>query len=189
MKRNKTLYNLFNIVIAFAVTMFFSCKNNFKEVQQIGILQNQPIGIAENMNLKYTDSGRLKANLISPKMLDFSNRDFSYNEFPEGVVLYLYDEHDKKSVIVADYGIVYNNTDLIDLRGNVLITTETKDSIFAEQLFYDEKRDWVFSNKPVRYVSPTKIVTGNAFDSNRDFTSYGISELTSTVYLDDDASL
>lgn len=182
-------YNLFNIVIAFAMTMFFSCKNNFKEVQKIGVLQNKPIGIAENMNLKYTDSGRLKANLISPKMLDFSNREFSYNEFPEGVVLHMYDEHNKKSVVVADYGIVYNNTDLIDLRGNVRITTEAKDSIFAEQLFYDQKHDWVFSNKPVKYVSPTKIVTGNAFDSNQDFTSYGISEVTSTVYLDDDAAL
>lgn len=188
MKRSVS-YNLFNIVIAFAVTMFFSCKNNFKEVQKIGVLQNEPMGVAENMNLKYTDSGRLKANLISPKMLDFSNREFSYNEFPDGVTLYLYDESDKKSVVIADYAIVYNDTDLIDLRGNVLITTETKDSIFAEQLFYDQKRDWVFSNKPVKYVSPTKIVTGNAFDSNRDFTSYGISEVTSTVYLDDDASL
>ncbi|MEO8772882.1 MAG: LPS export ABC transporter periplasmic protein LptC [Gelidibacter sp.] len=187
--KQKTSYSLFNIVIAFAVTMFFSCKNNFKEVQQIGVLQNQPMGIAQDMNLRYTDSGRMIANLISPKMFDFSNRDFSYNEFPDGVVLHLFDEHDKKSIIIADYAIVYNNTDLIDLRGNVLITTETKDSIFAEQLFYDQKRDWVFSNKPVRYVSPTKIVTGNAFDSNRDFTSYGISEVTSTVYLDDDSSL
>ncbi|MGC1631945.1 MAG: LPS export ABC transporter periplasmic protein LptC [Gelidibacter sp.] len=188
MKR-KISYSFLNVVTAFAVTMFFSCKNNFKEVQQIGVLQNEPIGIAKDMNLKYTDSGRLKANLISPKMLDFSNRDFSYNEFPDGVTLYLFDETDNKSTIVADYGIVYNNTDLIDLRGNVRITTETKDSIFAEQLFYDQKRDWVFSNKPIKYVSPTKIVTGNAFDSNRDFTSYGISEVTSTVYLDDDSSL
>lgn len=183
----KLKYNFLNIVTAFAVTMFFSCKNNFKEVQQIGILQNQPLGVAEDMNLKYTDSGRLVANLISQKMLDFSNRDFSYNEFPDGVTLNIYDEHNRKSVIIADYGIVYNNTDLIDLRGNVRITTEAKDSIFAEQLFYDQKFDWVFSNKPVKYVSPTKIVTGNAFDSNRDFTSYGITEVTSTVYLDDES--
>ena len=187
MKR-KLAHKLFNIVTAFAVTMFFSCKNNFKEVQQIGVLQNEPIGIAEDMNLRYTDSGRLTANLISPKMLDFSNREFSYNEFPEGIILHLFDDQDKKSIIIADYAIIYNNTDLIDLRGNVLITTETKDSIFAEQLFYDQKRDWVFSNMPIKYVSPTKIVTGNAFDSNRDFTSYGVTEVTSTVYLDDDTS-
>jgi len=185
--KQKVSYNLFNIVIAVAMTMFFSCKNNFKEVQQIGVLQNEPIGIAEDMNLRYTDSGRLKANLISPKMLDFSNRDFSYNEFPDGVTLNLFDERNKKSVIVADYAIVYNDTDLIDLRGNVLITTETKDSIFAQQLFYDQKRDWVFSNKPVKYVSKKEIITGNAFDANRDFNKYGISEVTGIHYLDDDS--
>lgn len=185
----KSSYSLFNIVIAFAMTMFFSCKNNFKEVQKIGVLQNEPIGVAENMNLKYTDSGRLKANLLSPKMLDFSNREFSYNEFPNGVTLYIYDERNKKSTIVADYAIVFNDTDLIDLRGNVLITTETKDSIFAEQLFYDQKRDWVFSNKPVKYISPSKMVTGNAFDSNQDFSSYGVSEVTGVHYFDDDSAL
>jgi LPS export ABC transporter protein LptC len=184
MKISNTYLKL-NIVIAIAVTMFFSCKNNFKEVQKIGVLQNEPIGIAKDINLKYTDSGRLKANLISPKMLDFSNRDFSFSEFPDGITLYLFDEQNKKSKIISDYAIVYNETDLIDLRGHVEITTETKDTIFAEQLYYDQKRDWVFSNKPVKYVSPTKIVTGNAFDSNRDFTSYGITEITSTMYLDE----
>lgn len=184
MKRFYTYFKL-NIVIAFAVTMFFSCKNNFKEVQKIGVLQNEPMGIAEQINLKYTDSGRLKANLLSPKMLDFSNRDFSFTEFPEGITLYLFDEQNKKSKIISDYAIVYNETDLIDLRGDVQITTETRDTIFAEQLYYDQKRDWVFSNQPVKYVSPTKIVTGNAFDSNRDFSSYGITEVTSTVFLDE----
>ena len=43
-----------NIVTVIAVTMFFSCKNDFGEVQKIGVLQNQPIGEAENIDLKYT---------------------------------------------------------------------------------------------------------------------------------------
>ena len=34
------------------VTMFFSCNNSFKEVQKIGISENEPIGIAENIKLK-----------------------------------------------------------------------------------------------------------------------------------------
>lgn len=181
----KSSHIILNIVTAIAVTMFFSCKNNFKEVQKIGVKQNMPLGEAEHINLKYTDSGRIKANLMSPKMLDYSNRPFSFSEFPEGVTLHLYDDKKNKTIVVADYAIVYNLTDLIDLRGNVIITTETQDSIFADQLYYDQKHDWVFTNTPLRYVSATKIVTGNAFDSNRDFTSYGISEVTSTVYLDD----
>lgn len=175
----------FHIVTAIAVTMFFSCKNNFKEIQQIGVLQNEPIGVAEQINLKYTDSGRLKANLLSPKMLDYSNRDFSFSEFPDGVVLHLFYENKQRNIIVADYAIVYNETDLIDLRGNVVITTNAKDTVYTEQLYYNQKDDWIFTNQPVRYVSPTKIVTGNAFDSNRDFDDFGVTELTGTQYLDE----
>ena len=64
------------------VTMFFSCKNNFKDVQQIGVLQNQPIGEAKNIDLRYTEAedtiGKVVANLKSPKMLDYSNREFFF---------------------------------------------------------------------------------------------------------------
>lgn len=76
---------ILNIVTVITVTMFFSCKDNFKEVQKIGVSENTPIGIAENINLKYTDSGKLKAILISPKMLDYQNRDFPYASFPKGL--------------------------------------------------------------------------------------------------------
>ena len=54
-------------------------------VQKIGISENEPIGVDYNINLKYTDSGRVSANLISTKMLDYSNRDFSFYEFTDGV--------------------------------------------------------------------------------------------------------
>ena len=76
------------IVTVFTVTMLFSCQNNFEEVQKVGVLQNQPIGEAEGIDLKYTelekDTVRLLANLLSPKMLDYSNRNFAFSEFPDG---------------------------------------------------------------------------------------------------------
>ena len=100
--------DILSIVTVITVTMFFSCKDNFKEVQKMGVSENEPIGIAENINLKYTDSGKIKAILLSPKMFDYSNRNFPYNEFTEGIVLDIFDDENKKSVVVADYGIIYN---------------------------------------------------------------------------------
>ena len=75
-------YKTLSMVTVLTVTLFFSCKNNFKEIQKIGILDSGPLTIAENINTKYTDSGKLKFNLISPKMLNYSNRDFAFFEFP-----------------------------------------------------------------------------------------------------------
>ena len=183
MKNNKS-YNLLYIVTAIAVTMFFSCKNNYDEVQQIGVLQNKPIGVADTINLKYTDSGKIKADLVSVKMLDFSNRSFAFTEFPKGIKLTLFSDNNRKSVILSDYAISYSETDLIDLQGNVTIITQENDTLFAEQLYFDQKREWVFTNKPIRFVSPTKIMTANAYDSDKDVNVYGLSEITGIVNLD-----
>ena len=92
------------MVTVFTVTLFFSCKNNFKEVQNIGILDGGPLTIAENINTKYTDSGKLKSILISPKMLNYSNREFAFYEFPEGINLTLFDaDNNENNVAKAAY--------------------------------------------------------------------------------------
>jgi len=173
--------NIICMVTVISVTMFFSCKNNLKDVQKIGISENEPIGVAENINLKYTDSGKIKAILISPKMLDFSNREFSFNEFTEGINLELYDEQDQKSTVVADYAIIYNDTDLMDLQGNVIIATKDMDTLFAEQLFYDQKKEWLFTNKPVTFRTGLDLIHGNGFDSDTKFTNAEVLEINGII--------
>ncbi|WP_246046804.1 LPS export ABC transporter periplasmic protein LptC [Hyunsoonleella aestuarii] len=178
-------YNFLNIVTILMVTMFFSCKDNFDDVQKIGISENEPIGVAENINLKHTDSGKIKAILISDKMLDYSNREFAFNEFPEGIVLDVFDDNNQKSVIVSDYAIVYNKTDLIDLQGNVRIATHSQDTLFAEQLYYDQKREWLFTNKPVTFRTGSDVINGNGFDSDTKFTNARVLEVTGIISVDE----
>ena len=62
--------------------------------------------------------------------------EFSFSEFPKGIHLTLFDNNKNKTVITADYGVVYNVTNLIDLQGNVVIARHTNDTIFAKQLYY-----------------------------------------------------
>ena len=176
---------MINIVTVFTVTMFFSCNNSYNEVQKMGISENEPIGIAEHINLKYTDSGRVTANLLSAKMLDFSNRDFPYYEFTNGVTLYLFDDENKKSTVVSDYAITYDKTNLIDLQGNVKIITQTNDTLFAEQLYYDQKKEWLYTNKPVTFRTGFDLIHGNGFDSNSKFTNAEVLEVTGIITLDE----
>jgi len=178
------------MVTALVVTIFSSCKNNFKEVQQIGVLQNEPVGVAENINLKYTEAkdsiGRLIANLKSPKMLNYSNREFPFIEFPDGVTLYLYNKENERNTVLADYALVYSKTDLIDLQGNVILITPQSDSLFAEQMYYDQKQEWLFSNLPVKLKSATaNSGDGDIFDSDTGFKNYTILEGSGNMILKD----
>ncbi|MFV9551882.1 LPS export ABC transporter periplasmic protein LptC [Algibacter sp. PT7-4] len=182
----KSILNItFNIVTIFIVTMFFSCNDSFKQVQKIGISENEPIGIDYNINVKYTDSGRVSANLISTKMLDYSNRDFPFHQFTDGVTLYIYDKENKKSTVVADNAYVYTNTDLIDMQDNVVITTYDNRVLKTDQLFYDQKKEWLSTNKPVSFKTDQDIINGNGFDSNSEFTNAEVLEVTGIITLED----
>lgn len=174
-----------NMVTVISVTMFFCCESNFKEVQKIGISQNEPIGIAEELNLKYTDSGRVQAHLISPKMIDYSNLDFPYSEFPDGIILHLFDNKNQKTTIVSDYAIVYDKTNLIDLQGNVVLSTHDGKKLNAEQLYFDQNREWLYTNKPIKFADNEQIINGTGFDSNMDFSKSRVLEITGIVYLDE----
>ena len=89
---NKT-HIIKNLVTVIAVTLFFSCENNFSDVQKIGVLQNQPVDEAENIDLKYTELQEndtvthLLANLLSPKMLDYSTEIFLFLNFQKVLCL------------------------------------------------------------------------------------------------------
>ncbi|MDB2463001.1 LPS export ABC transporter periplasmic protein LptC [Algibacter sp.] len=183
--RKNISHNILNIVTIFIVTMFFSCNDSFKQVQKIGISENEPIGEDHNINVKYTDSGRVSANLISTKMLDFSNRDFPFHQFTDGVTLYIYDKDNNKSTIVADNAFVYENTDLIDMQDNVVITTHDNQVLKTDQLFYDKGKEWLSTNKPVSFKTTTDIINGNGFDSNSEFSNAEVLEVTGIITLED----
>ncbi|MUU78831.1 LPS export ABC transporter periplasmic protein LptC [Winogradskyella endarachnes] len=184
----RNLHIIRNLVTAIVVTLFFSCTNDFNEVQKVGVLQNKPISEAENIDLKYTefkdDTVRLLANLLSPKMLDYSNRNFPFSEFPKGIKLITYDEDKNKTTITSDYAIVYNDTDIIDLQGDVKIVTQQSDTLFTEQLFYNQKLEWLFTNEPWLFKRAIAPLHGISFDSDKNFKNFQMLEMGGEFELD-----
>ena len=70
--------------------------------------------------MTYTDSAVVKAILTAPVNLDFTHLNFKYSEFPEGLkIIFFNSNKNEENTIVADYGILYNQTKIVDLQGNV----------------------------------------------------------------------
>ena len=83
MKLKKVLSQ--SIVAILFVAMLFSCDGNLNELNKYNQEVDAPQSVANNINLFYTDSGLLKANLKSPKMLYYSNVDIQHRIVPIGV--------------------------------------------------------------------------------------------------------
>ena len=174
-----------NSVSLAVIALFFSCNNTLKKVQNLDSSSYEPLSVAENINTKYTDSGRLTLILLSPKMVNFTNREFPFYKFPEGIDLTLFDDDNNKNTVTSNHAIVYNQIDLIDLQGNVVLTTSTNDTLFTEQLFFDQKMEWLFTNHPVKFRTKDYITNGVGFDSNKNFTNAQVLEVTGRIFIDE----
>ncbi|HEU4496269.1 MAG TPA: LPS export ABC transporter periplasmic protein LptC [Flavobacterium sp.] len=160
----------FNFIFAVSIAALLACESNFKDVQKINISSLAPMGEADTVNLKYTDSGKIKAILITPKMLDFGNASFPYTEFPKGIDVTLYENAEKKSFVRSDYAIRYKGTNIIDLQGNVKITSDDGKILETTQLYYDQKREWFFTEKKCKLtLGPGNEFYTKGFDASRDF--------------------
>ncbi len=157
------------VVTAFAVTLFFGCESNFKEVQKINFTEFTPTSDADTVTLKYTDSGYIKSILLSRKMLDFGSVNFPFTEFPKGVDVTLYDNKGKKTRITASYAVSYKITGIIDLQGKVKIVSQDGQALETEQLYYDQKNEWFFTEKKFKFTDVKGSSNGQGIDFSKDF--------------------
>ena len=156
-------------VLVTALTFFMACESNFKEVQKINFSEFVPSGEADKINLKYTDSGRITAILISPKMREFASVDFPFTEFPKGIDVTLYDTKEKKTFIKSDYATSYKLTNIIDLKGHVKITSQDGQTLETEQLYFDQKNEWFFTEKSFKFTDSKGVSNGQGIDFSKDF--------------------
>ena len=172
-----------SIAVLSIIAMLFSCSKRLDQIQVSNKTDFLPMSIAENINTKYTDSGRLTSILVSSKMINFSNQDLPFYEFPEGIHLTLFDKKKASSTVVSNHAVAYSETDLIDLRGDVVLTTANSDTLFSDQLYYDQKKEWLFTDFPVKFRTKDYITNGNGFDANQDFSNAQVLEVTGRFYI------
>jgi LPS export ABC transporter protein LptC len=168
-----------SIVITSVVAMLFSCEDKLSDIQKMNMSSRDPVGIAENFNLIYTDSGKVTSNLISPKMLDYSNREFDFSRFPEGMTVYFFDKQGQKTTVIADKAVNYSDTQIIELIGNVQIIKHDGANLKTEQLFWDQKNEWLFTEKKFIFTDVDgSVVEGVGIDFNMDLTIINITKMS-----------
>ena len=162
-----------------------SCEDQYKRVGEEAVKPIFPQGVAQNFTLTYTETveamssqdsanSRVIAVLTSPISEDFDNQSFKFRTFPKGLKVDFFDEKDQKSVISADYGIVYSQTNLIDLRGNVVIESYDGKKLETDQLYFDRKNNWIFTEEAFKYTNPEDgtVMDGEGMDFNKDFSFF-----------------
>jgi LPS export ABC transporter protein LptC len=158
-------------ILVFAFVLFLqSCESNLKDVQRIYKTSFVPTGEADSINLKYTDSGKVKSTVQSLKMVDYSTAKNPFVEFPKAVLVTLYDDKGNTTTVVADKAISYKRTEVIDLIGNVKITTYDGKILETNQLYFDQKNEWFFTEESFKFKDTDgSFLQGVGIDFSKDF--------------------
>jgi LPS export ABC transporter protein LptC len=164
----KKLVEFFTVFLA--ILFLQSCESNLKDVQRIYKTSFVPTGEADSINLKYTDSGRVKSILQSLKMIDYSTAKNPFVEFPKAVLVTLIDVNGNKTTVVADKAISYKKTEVIDLVGNVKIQTFDGKVLETNQLYFDQKNEWFFTEEAFTFKDADgSYLQGIGIDFSKDF--------------------
>ncbi len=174
-------------ITATAVICFLACTDNLKEVAKMNAVSNQPSSEVEDLLLKYTDSGYLKATIRGALMLDYSNDSYPFTEFPDGIKVEVYETNGdttKKTTITADYAVIFSESDLVDLKGNVKIVGTDGSTFFGDQLYWDQKSQWIFTDKSFRTdLTNNNETSGDILDSNEKLTKALVRNSSDVYYV------
>ncbi|MDA7693265.1 LPS export ABC transporter periplasmic protein LptC [Flavobacteriaceae bacterium] len=176
-----TLLKIIYRVVGIATALFISCEDNTEALKEINSDRQDPIGTALNIRMVYTDSVKVQAVLTAPKHVDYTNLDFRYAEFPEGLKVIFYDDQGNANEVLSDYGILYNDTKLIDLKGNVQLKSHEGSLLTTNQLFWDAENEWLFTEMPFKFKDKDYNFDAIRLDTNKDFTKFQTGNLIGTV--------
>ena len=162
------------LIVLPLIATLFSCANDMDVVNKFIDAETEPDLTGENVAVLYTDSARLKMKLVTPLIKQFNSAKERRNEFPEGIHVWLYKvTGELEAEITANRARHDIETDLIEANSNVVVTKADGQKLETEQLFFDQKKGEIYSNK---YTKMTKDGSyegsGESFWAKQDFSIY-----------------
>lgn len=169
----------------FAVIVIISCDDGSSTIMQINQFNENPIGIAHDIRMTYTDSAVVKAILTAPVNLDFTHLSFKYSEFPEGLKIIFFNSNNDENTLVADYGILYNQTRIVDLQGNVVLLSHDGSRLETDQMYWDAEKEWLFTEQTFSFKNINYDMVAIRLDTNKEFSKFQTGKLTGTMLVDE----
>ena len=192
LKRNsKTHISIINITAAFFAAVMFvlfpSCSGKGKNLAD-AISENDTLPTMNSLGVTtlISDSGITRYKIVTEEWIINDKKNPPYWAFEKGVYLEKFDTlfHIDAS-IKADTAYYYEKKKIWELRSNVQIQSQRGDKFETELLFWDEKKEKVYSDKFIRISQEDKIITGYGFESDQNLTEYQIKNTTGIFTVED----
>ena len=158
---SRILY-MISIIVLLGAIMLLACKNDIKEVNALAEREKRPDMTGENLELVYSDSARIKYRVLAPEYIKVNREKEKYEEFPKGIHVLSYDPAGKMiGSIKAKYAKKLEDEMLWEARNEVVIINAEGKKLETELLYWDMKKELIYSDRYVKLSADGQIIEGN----------------------------
>lgn len=151
-----------SIIVLLGAIMLLACKNDIKEVNALAEREKRPDMTGENLELVYSDSARIKYRVLAPEYIKVNREKEKYEEFPKGIHVLSYDPTGKMiGSIKAKYAKKLEDEMLWEARNEVVIINAEGKKLETELLYWDMKKELIYSDRYVKLSADGQIIEGN----------------------------
>ena len=151
-----------SIIVLLGAIMLLACKNDIKEVNALAEREKRPDMTGENLELVYSDSARIKYRVLAPEYIKVNREKEKYEEFPKGIHVLSYDPAGKMiGSIEAKYAKKLEDEMLWEARNEVVIINAEGKKLETELLYWDMKKELIYSDRYVKLSADGQIIEGN----------------------------
>ncbi|MGQ9620271.1 MAG: LPS export ABC transporter periplasmic protein LptC [Bacteroidales bacterium] len=174
------------LFILYAVSFLFSCERKIEMIRKSDI-ESLPSQTVREFETVYSDSGRIQLIMRSPLMEVYSDRKPQYAEFRKGINVLFHDGHPEPiASLSSKYARYIEDKRLWELKDSVTVINEKKETLGTELLYWEQEKDFVYTDRFVRITSRQQIVMGTGLEANSRFTRWKIRNVSATIYLEDE---
>lgn len=170
-----------NICLIAALSLLnASCENDEKKVMA---LFEKKTGVDEALFIEsyMSQGGRMKAKLTAPQMLRYQDTS-SRVELPKTLHVDFFDSLlVVESKLDAQFALYQENRNKVFLKDSVKVYNTKGDTLFCEELYWDQLLEKFYTDKPVRIHTPDMIMQGIGLSAPQNFKTFEIYKVTNSV--------
>ena len=192
-QKNQTYLKTLNITAAFLAAVMFvlfpACSGKDKKLAE-AISENDTLPSMKSLGVTtlISDSGITRYKIVAEEWLIHDKKNPPYWAFEKGVYLEKFDTLFRVDAsIKADTAYYHEKKKLWELRGHVQILSQRGDRFQTDLLFWDEKKEKVYSDKFIQIEQEDKVIKGYGFESNQDLSEYEIKNTTGIFTIENTA--
>lgn len=173
-----------------SMLLLSACENSLNDIQKISSKEeDKPISRSTGVEIIYSDSAKVKAQINTPLMIEYSDVAKPYKEMPKGVKVVFFDDDLKvKGQITSDYAILRDKENVIEFRKNVIATNAQGEKFKSEELIDDMNAKKLYSTKPVQITMANgNVMDGTGFNSNDSLYPWHIDQSTGVFHVTENA--